>query len=133
MQEINVEKIMEEIRQEIKEKGYTEDMLSFYEIPVSSDVPVSNTEDGNTFSGALNQLRGASYIVWKRPLPDGVKGLVKKIIRKCICFVVGPITDDQNVYNGLNITLIEQLCNTINEQKEKIEELEKRISTLEKR
>lgn len=34
MSELNVEKIMEEIREEIKEKGYTNDMLSFSDMIV---------------------------------------------------------------------------------------------------
>ncbi|MSS64499.1 hypothetical protein [Velocimicrobium porci] len=134
MQKINVQKIMEEIREEIKEKGYTEDMLSFHEIPVRTDqiLDAIPAENKTIFTSTINQVRNASYIPWYRPVPNGIKGFIKKVIRKCVGFVVAPITDDQNIYNSLNITLVEQLCNRVEEQQEQILKLEKCIADLNK-
>ena len=44
-QPVNIQKIMEEIRAEIKEKGYTADMLSFSEIPLPAAASQSDTAD----------------------------------------------------------------------------------------
>ena len=50
----------------------------------------------------LGDLQSASenyFVDPARPLGGGLKGKIKKIIRKCVLFYVKPITEDQNLYN----------------------------------
>ena len=86
MRQVNVEEIMEEIKDEIKEKGYTDDMLSF------SDIPLANVD-------LAGQMKDAAFIAWRRPVSQGVKGIIKRIIRKCVGFVIAPVTEDQTRFN----------------------------------
>lgn len=117
MQQINVQEIMEQIKAEIKEKGYTEDMLSFH------DIPLANIK-------LAEQMREAAYIAWRRPVPGGVKGFVKRIIRKCIGFVVAPITEDQTDFNYLTAAMAEELYTIIEEQQKELCEQRKLILQL---
>lgn len=112
MGELNVEKIMEEIRTEIKEKGYTNDMLSFSDI-TSEDIEIGvekfdwvkfNEELFNLNTGwNINPNRG----IEKKP---GLKGLCatlfKKLVRKCIRFYISSIVFEQDAFNATAVRLL---------------------------
>jgi Flp pilus assembly CpaF family ATPase len=97
---INIEKIMEEIRADIKAKGYTDDLLNFDDV---SDIP-SQTININ-MSGISSD---AAYIHdhWNIdiniPLDNKsiIKRLIKRIIRKFSLFVVFPIVGRQSRFNA---------------------------------
>ena len=57
-QPVNIQKIMEEIRAEIKEKGYTADMLSFSEIPLPAAASEADTADEEAAAQAIGRMRG---------------------------------------------------------------------------
>lgn len=97
MEEINVEKIMEEIRQEIKDKGMLEELLSFSDVSFSGyTIPVLNLQQ---LQGDMQAANENYFVDPVRPLEGGLKGKIKKIIRKCILFYIRPIVEDQNLYN----------------------------------
>lgn len=132
MQEIDVEKIMEEIRAEIKEKGYTEEILKFDDVTLYE--PIGDRDDlKNDFSTAIAQLRNVAFIPWHRPVPIGIKGLIKKVIRKCTGFIIAPITEDQTNYNQTVINVFEKMEAFIQIQNAEIEKQEKIIEMLRKR
>lgn len=123
MEQINIEEIMEQIREEIKEKGYTADMLSFEDLPMHEECDVD----------ILEQMRSTFYLEWRRPLPSGIKGIIKRIICKCIGFVVAPITEDQTMYNRELLSLIEQQNLLMDKQQKEMKDLEKIIKNLNER
>lgn len=130
MEQINVEEIMRQIRAEIKEKGYREEMVDFEEIPICSS-PGENSSVSDGLGNLIGQIKNASFIAWRRPVPSGIKGLIKKIIQKCIGFTVAPITEDQTNYNSIVHRTFEQLHRQLQSQQEQMEELRQRIQILE--
>lgn len=115
MEELNVEKIMGEIRSEIAEKGYTNDMLSFSDITADElGVNVENFErvKFNEELFNLNMLWNIEYNRQIEPRP-GIKGkcitFFKKLIRKCIRFYLSSIVCEQNTFNATSVRLFNML------------------------
>ena len=135
MQEIDIEKIMQEIRADIQKKGYTADMLSFTDVPMRSKECLAN-QAGDVYSGLADlprRMRERSRINWKRPVPAGLKGFVKKIIYKCTGFVVAPIAEEQTAYNKLAALSVKNICLEIKKEKKGMHAMEKRIAQMERR
>lgn len=132
MQEINVEEIMKEIREDIRNKGYTPDMLSF------KDVSVPN-EDGYTYNydelcGLVYQVNQCCSVPWARELPGNpIVVFIKKVIRITVAFLIAPMSDEQNAFNGNTTRVINQLMGYIDAQNNKIESMEKNIEILEEK
>lgn len=131
MEEINIEKIMEEIRQEIQEKGYTNDMLSFDDI-------TDFDEENKTLEDYFDILNSIWNVQAYRELPGG-NGLVsklnvfiKKVLRKLIKFYIEPIVADQNEFNANCVRLLNMINGHMNIKDKKIEMLEEEIEQLKK-
>ena len=98
--EVNIEKIMGEIRAEIKEKGYTNDMLSF------DDVLNMSAYHGNDFSekslsDMLYSVNNSHTIPVEPPIVGNpIAAFVKKVVRKLTRFYVRPAREKQNDYNA---------------------------------
>lgn len=111
MSELNVEKIMEEIRNEIKVKGYTDDMLSFNDITTENFNSNIEKFEQNRFNEELFNLNSIWNVNPNRGIEKkkGIKGkcitLFKKIIRKCIRFYLSPIVFEQNSFNATTVRL----------------------------
>lgn len=131
--EINIEEVMNEIRAEIKEKGYTSDMLSFEDVVSLSPVAVDADSAIEDLHGAISCIN-ASYIV---PESIPVKGnaivrFVKKVIRKLCRFYVKPIVMTQNEFNALCVRALNDVNIYIDESsKTSVTELENKVNMLE--
>ena len=130
MQEINVEEIMQEIRAEIKEKGYTKDMLSFKDVvsDVSTALPVEF--DIVELREVIERMNETFDIPWYRDVGGGIKGFIKKVIRKLNMFLIAPVTEDQSEFNSRVVNSSNQVLCFIEEQNEKMEELKEEIRVL---
>lgn len=120
---INTERIMSEIRLEIKKKNKSTDILSF------EDIPYKDT-DGVLFSKnpekAVEHLRSRSYVQpYHRINGNPITVFIKKSVRKIIDFHTEPIVSEQNRFNASVVMAVTSLRNM---QKQLI----KRIETLEK-
>ena len=131
--EVNIESVMNEIRAEIKEKGYTSDMLSFKE--VVSVLP-SSFEAGS----AVEDLRGEivyindSYVIAESvPVTGNIfVRFIKKILRKLLRFYVKPIVMSQNEFNGLCVRAFNDINAYVDEtSKTDITEFENKLNVLE--
>ena len=133
MKEINVEEIMEIIRQDIKNKGYTADMLSFKDVntPIDSAGQFSLEE----FRCTIGAISASRYVPGRTNdnIGNGVKGLIKKVIRKLVWFIIAPISDGQNIYNEQVATALLQLQNYIEEQNRQMKEYKEKIDLLQER
>ena len=107
MREINIEKIMEEIRAEIKEK-YGDEAVSFE--TVKKEEISEAAFDLKNFREALHWANLNYEMNYYFPLPGGVKGFVKRTVRKLGAFLGLSLTRMQTDYNA-NIVrmLIKQL------------------------
>lgn len=134
---VNIENIMNEIRQEIKEKGYTYDMLSFKEVfTVQTDG--SNEVDIAEIDGNLGYLNSSYEIMAYRPLAGNkLFVFIKKVIRKLTKFYIEPIVASQNEFNAYNVRVLNALSGYVKKQaavKDEAslaEELSDRMSTME--
>jgi len=121
---INVDKIMEDIRAQIKESG-------------ADKIPLSFAESANAGAGASSNLDEAvqyisyNYEVAAYHMLEGnpVKRFIKKCIRKAGSFFVLPIVAQQNKLN-YNFYLV---SDAVRNQKHEIEELNGVIDKLESR
>lgn len=130
---INVEKIMEEIREEIREKGYTPDLLSFDDISI--DVQTLNTDEFNQLNfnegmfAANHNWNVQTYHVYEG---NPIKVLIKKVLRKMSYFFVTEVMIDQNKYNAAVIQSLNQIDLYMQKTNKEIEELKLKIKELEK-
>ena len=101
---INIEEIMADIKREIKEKGLTNDMLSFEE------VPYRKSQAGGSPQEALDYVRSNYYIQpYKELQGNPLKVLFKKVIRKMVKFYVEPVVMEQNDFNANAATVMADL------------------------
>ncbi len=125
---INTEKIMSEIRLEIKNKNISAD------IPCFEDIPYKNP-DGVPFSKnldkAVEHLRSRSYIQpYHRICGNPVNVFLKKSVRKIIKFHTEPIVSEQNNFNASVVNTVTLLRNTQKQLIKRIEKLEKENNEL---
>ena len=121
MEEISVERIMNEIKAEIKKKGCKPSDLKF------SDVKIKNPKnfDQEIFDNALSEAC-LNWQVEMYPVVSGgkVKRFVKKVIRKLVRPSFYGQMKKQEKFNVNSVT-------ALNEMSKKIHELEERIKVLE--
>lgn len=135
---VDIDKIMSEIRQKIKDEGLTSSMLSFEDIPM--DKPSSEMDtDYNPYilKQSAELLCSQNQITPNKPIEGNpIVRLIKKVIRKLTQFYVMPIVMEQNILNFHNANAVSQLyCFARETEKlsEKISELENRHIMDEKR
>lgn len=116
---IDVTKIMEQIRQEIKESGADRIPLSFQD---------SNSSSASTLDEAVRYL-AYNYEVTAYQMLEGnkLKRFFKKCIRKAGSFFVLPIVAQQNKLNYHYY----MVCEAVKNQKNEIADLKKTLSDLE--
>ena len=103
-EKINIEEIMAEIKQSIKEQGLTADMLSF------EDVPYKKNAQRGSASEALDYVSTHYYIQpYKELQGNPVKVFIKKVIRKLTKFYVEPVVFEQNDFNANAVTVMKSL------------------------
>lgn len=126
MNNIDVEEIMEKIRAEIKEKGYKESDLSFSDVPIPAFTEAAKEEfDLVTLQGRLrgvNETYGVDY--YKVIENGGIKGFIKKAIRKTLKFLLYPLRQNQERFNSFSAQTMNQLFLYIQLQEKRINELE---------
>lgn len=136
MENINIEDIMAQIRQEIAEKGYKDDEIKFNDIILSS---VATPYNMQAYKEELEKMAESrmvlSYrdVASDRPVIGPIVTFFKKIARRIVAFYIEPIVDDQNKFNEQATTLFAQALNKFAEDEEKISELEKELYDCKKR
>ncbi len=134
MQEINTEEIMKQIRKEIQEKGLTEEMLSFEEIPyaeekfsVQGNFQLQSLQQSAEYLSVRNQIQaekpieGNFLVVW-----------VKKLIQKLLKFYILPVMTEQNALNLHTANAVQQISQYIQETEQERQELKQEIELLKK-
>ena len=140
--DINIELIMKQIREGIKERGADKIPLSFREETHSCGATHANgasrdfsSRDDDisksvTYLGTNYEVSAYEMLLWNK-----IKVFIKKVIRKLAAFFVLPIVRQQNILNYHYYRVAEAVAIQRDEVEElkKIEnELEKRVEALEK-
>ncbi|MCC8050008.1 MAG: hypothetical protein LIO99_13600 [Clostridiales bacterium] len=135
MKEVNIEAILEEIRTEIKDKGYKKADLSFDDIAIQKPVEESPVDVLAQEMGYLNEnyLHDTSI-----PFEAGniVSKVMKKCIRKMVRFMFWPVLSFQNRFNAstvASLNIFVARMEQMDRRLDKIEELQKQIDTLQNR
>ncbi|MDE6657835.1 MAG: hypothetical protein K2J88_04550 [Oscillospiraceae bacterium] len=135
--QINIDEIMQQIRTEIKQKGYNNSMLDFEEIPFAQEIShaenhfqLASLQQSAEYLNIRNQIEpykpveGNFLVVW-----------IKKILRKLIKFYIMPIMTEQNALNLHTANSVNQIQQYIISKSDSdqinLTELVSRIETLE--
>ena len=133
MEPIDIESIMSEIRAEIREAGYTNEMLSFDDVALDEAGFQFDAFDLEEFHKQIYDLNNQWKIQTYRNLnSNAVVSFVKKVIRKCIRFYVDPIVEDQNRLNANLVRTMNLMNCYISEQNATIATLKNTIQRLER-
>ena len=101
IKEINIEEIMNEIRKNINERGYSDDIPSFKDISFEIRETEKVQFDEKLFDSYLAQVQANCEIQYYEPIKDGsVKKFIKKVVRKLMSFQLVPMTVQQNTFNS---------------------------------
>lgn len=129
---INIEEIMQEIRNEIDEAGYTDDMLSFDDVDLDDGNFQFETFSKEDFNKEVYDLNHRWNIQTYRNLGSGgIIGFIKKIVRKMIRFYVDPVVEDQNQFNANLVKTMNLMSCYIQEQDATIATLKNQIKKME--
>ena len=120
MEKIDVEKIMSEIRQEIKDKGYTKEEISYAQIlanmdSASLDKCYNRRALRTKYDYISNHYNNPIYFELKG---NPIKVMIQRLIRRTFLFVIFPAFHYQNVFNEGVADCIRQLKNYIDENDE---------------
>lgn len=128
---INIESIMQEIRAEIREKGYTNELLSFSDIVVDTSLMNATKFDKVLFNEEIYTINHGWNIQAYRVI-SGSKPMVffKKVIRKLVYFFVEPIVLEQDSFNASVVKLMNQVNCYIDKTKQENEELKNQVQEL---
>lgn len=125
MEMINVEQIMEEIREEIKKKGYKESDLSFQDIPIKEDIAEVEQYDEQKLQELLHLVNTSTRVDYYKPIiGKGPKAIIKKAIRKIMKPLLLPLCQEQEQYNSSAVQVINQMYLYIELQEKRIDDLE---------
>ena len=135
IEQINVEQIMSEIREQIKERGYTEKELKFADVANSAGVGVDGFYEFDNFKATVDQMDNRRVVQWWNPITGNpVAVFFKRFIRKCITFIIDPIVIRQNDFNNYTTSALTQISSKFElEQEYSFEQMQKKIDILEQR
>lgn len=132
-EQVNIEQIMEEIRQQIAEKGISLDIPEFSgasEKPIVEIAPFDRDEFNKS---VLAVQRNAQVERYAPIIGNPIIKFIKRFVRKMVNFIIAPIVEDQNVFNASAARTISSLQSYINELEKRVNELEASIVKGEER
>lgn len=152
MDKIDVDQILQEIRESIQEKGIDEKILSFDEIAkphyMLSEITDGTTDDSEYMrcesfsSNRLNEICIDLHSEY-RISPDvllmqsaGIRGKAVSVIKKAVHRCLIPVVDQQNEFNENVVRAINMISSPVVEyskEKERINYLEKQMMILMER
>ena len=128
MKEINVEKIMEEIRADIEKRGLAEDDLNFQDVMIQGDIfQIARFQDALKMANIYSNINLHNDVGG-----SGIKRFVKRVIRKCVRFYIQPMLEQQNEFNAHCVRTLNEMNLYISVCEENRRELEQKVDYLEK-
>ena len=129
--DIDIELIMQEIKADIKEKGYTNDLLSFNDIVVDTSTMNASKFDKIAFNEEIYTVNHTWNVQAYRVINGSKIALFfKKVVRKMVYFFVEPIVLEQDGFNASIVRLMNQMNCYVDETKEQNLALKKQVEDL---
>ncbi len=128
---INIEQIMDEIREDIRRKGIVSDLPDFKKgkRPAEDAAEAFDAEEFALKLGAFED----EYQVNAFPEIGGGRSFIKKVIRRLISFQTAPPISEQNIVNMDTAELFQMVGAYMKDRDRRIEELTKEVEELKKR
>lgn len=115
---VNTEKIMSQLKSDIKEKNIPDFKDVPYNKPSGAEIPENPDK-------AIENLRAYSYIhSYMHFTGNKLKIFMKKSVRKMIKFYIEPLVNEQNNFNASTETALTSMRNTQKKLIQRIEKLE---------
>ena len=134
MMQINVEQIMEEIRENIKRRGYTSNFLEFEDIETKALLNAESFDFNEMLASLQRANMKSSVNYYCDVIPHrGVKNLAKAVIRKFLRFLLMPIIEEQNQYNAHSVRVLNQVVLFAQEQIRLNEEMKRKLEAIEQK
>jgi len=130
---VDTEEIMAQIREDIRSRGLTSDMLSFDDIPYARPEQAECAGDisGEGYKAKMLWLKAHYYIQpYKQLAGNAVSVLAKKMIRKMAKFYVEPVVFEQNDFNANIVSVAESLTESNRKLERRVEALERENAEL---
>ena len=136
IKQINVEEILEEIRREIKEKGYKNEDILFTDIPAR--FAIGGLAHSGEFTEHLGDLGNCYNVAVYRPIVSkrlfgSLIVFIRRVIRKLVGFFIEPIVTDQNQNNRRTTICLQDLYLDIEEMRIIIKSLEDDINQIKEK
>ena len=132
MVKIDIEEIMQEIRDNIEKRGYSDEILSFQD--ASSEITGVDDREPFRMADLNNYVYEANCncdVPYYAPITESsVKKLIKKVMRKLMSFQIVPMSVQQNAFNVAVARSLASVQKYIMENggEKRIEELEAQLS-----
>lgn len=129
---INIEKIMNEIREETGKDDYEDDVLAFDDVLIDLKEVLYGIEWD--YDNILASFSHIENLHWDRE-PEGnvfVKA-IKKVIKKSVNFLIAPIVSEKIQLNQLYIQSLYQIEEYMYKQNELLDVYQTHLAALEKR
>lgn len=133
MGKIDVQEIMEGIRKEIADRGYTKEEISYAQALANMDAAsLDKCYNPRALRMKYEYLQGHyNNPIYFKLKGNPVKALFQKVIRRFFLFVIYPAFHYQNVYNEAVADCIRQVKNYI-EENEPVKHMPAKVAALEK-
>lgn len=116
--QINTEEIMEQIKQNVKERGYSDLDLTLDDVTAGSYDKYEKPEfSHDELSNEVYYADSSKCVDYLQPMDgSGFKLAIKKVIRKFCKPAVAPLVESQNLFNGATARALAQMDAYITEQ-----------------
>lgn len=121
---VYTEEIMQEIKQDIKNKGYCEKILNFREVDLHTDISEQECYAQDTFEEHVSNMNHIYAVkVEHKQNVNIAKRIMQKIVAKFIRFYIEPIVEEQVQYNMEVVNAMNQIRLYHIQSQQDIEEL----------
>ncbi len=125
---IDVDKVISDIKTEIDEKGYKADIPSFYDVV---DIAVISRGEGfseKEYKKVISCLSTGYVVSSQSECKEGrLKEFIKKVVRKLVSIAMKPMLEYQFDYNRNALIALEMMGEYVKESTKKINELEGKL------
>ncbi len=125
MERINTEQIIREIEEEVRD--FPTSRVKFSDLPTGNEPVDLLPYQPKAVNNAFRTMRKHANVVWYRSLRPGFRGVIEKVVRKMVTFLIAPISEEQSRFNYSTENTIERLYALVLEQQKRIEELESKL------
>lgn len=133
MEDIKVNDIVAKVKADIEAKGFTDSDIKFDEIVIPS-VTMGSPFDFGIFKDKVSATHEIKNVNSCKDLQGNkIATTFKKILRRMMSFYIEPTVESQNEVNSALVEQMTMLCNKIEGDNYRFNELEKKIFRLERK